>query len=181
MKKIRYSKYVPDPAGDMSLEDLVSALSDYLLQSGFQDQYGYYDAPDEQTMDELRQAIEQALLDGDTVDDSMREQIDQMLADGTLDQLIDKLIERMQQEEYITIDKPHDPSQQSSVGGQTGEAQGQARFEVTDKGLDLLGYKSLRDLLGSLGKASFGRHDTRDMAPGLSPTALRSHTSLATR
>ncbi len=167
MKKIRYSKYVPDPAGDMSLEDLVSALSDYLLQSGFQDQYGYYDAPDEQTMDELRQAIEQALLDGDTVDDSMREQIDQMLADGTLDQLIDKLIERMQQEEYITIDKPHDPSQQSSVGGQTGEAQGQARFEVTDKGLDLLGYKSLRDLLGSLGKASFGRHDTRDMATGI--------------
>jgi len=166
MKKIRYSKYVPDPAGEMSLEDLVSALSDYLLQSGFQDGYGYYDAPEEQTMDELRAAIEQALLDGEMVDESMREQIEQMLADGTLDQLIDKLIERMQQEEYITIDKPHDPSQQSSVGGQTGDA-GQARFEVTDKGLDLLGYKSLRDLLGSLGKASFGRHDTRDMATGI--------------
>jgi Ca-activated chloride channel family protein len=166
MKKIRYSKYVPDPAGEMSLEDLVSALSDYLLQSGFQDGYGYYDAPDEQTMEELRAAIEQALLDGERGDESMREQIEQMLADGTLDQLIDKLIERMQQEEYITIDKPHDPSKQSSVGGQTGEA-GQARFEVTDKGLDLLGYKSLRDLLGSLGKASFGRHDTRDMATGI--------------
>ena len=166
MKRIRYSKYVPDPAGDMSLEDLVSALSDYLLQSGFQDQYGYYDAPDEQTMEELRQAIEQALLDGELGDESLREQIQQMLQDGSLDQLIDKLIERMEQEEYITIDKPHDPSQQSSVGGQTGEA-GQARFEVTDKGLDLLGYKSLRDLLGSLGKASFGRHDTRDMATGI--------------
>lgn len=166
MKKIRYSKYVPDPAAEMSLEDLVSALTDYLLQSGFQDGYGYYDAPAEQTMDELRQAIEQALLDGEIGDESMREQVEQMLADGTLDQLIDKLIERMQQEEYITIDKPHDPSQQSSVGGQTGEA-GQARFEVTDKGLDLLGYKSLRDLLGSLGKASFGRHDTRDMATGI--------------
>ena len=166
MKRIRYSKYVPDPAGDMSLENLVSALSDYLLQSGFQDQYGYYDAPDEQTMEELRQAIEQALLDGELGDESLREQIQQMLQDGSLDQLIDKLIERMEQEEYITIDKPHDPSQQSSVGGQTGEA-GQARFEVTDKGLDLLGYKSLRDLLGSLGKASFGRHDTRDMATGI--------------
>jgi len=166
MKRIRYSKYVPDPAGEMSLEDLVSALSDYLLQSGFQDGYGYYDAPDEQTMDELRAAIEQALLDGELGDESMREQMQQMLMDGTLDELIEKLIERMQQEEYITIDKPHDPSKQSSVGGQVGEA-GQARFEVTDKGLDLLGYKSLRDLLGSLGKASFGRHDTRDMATGI--------------
>ena len=166
MKRIRYSKYVPDPAAEMSLEDLVSALSDYLLQSGFQDQYGYYDAPDEQSMDELRAAIEQALLDGEFGDESMREQMQQMQMDGTLDDLIEKLIERMQQEEYITVDKPHDPSKQSSVGGQVGEA-GQARFEVTDKGLDLLGYKSLRDLLGSLGKASFGRHDTRDMATGI--------------
>jgi len=166
MKRIRYSKYVPDPAGEMSLEDLVNALSDYLLQSGFQDGYGYYDAPDEQTMEELRAAIEQALLDGEVGDESMREQMEQMLIDGTLEALIDKLIERMQQEEYITIDKPHDPSKQSSVGGQVGDA-GQARFEVTDKGLDLLGYKSLRDLLGSLGKASFGRHDTRDMATGI--------------
>src|SRR4029077_1261718 len=125
-----------------------------------------YDAPDEQTMDELRQAIEQALLDGELGDESLREQMQQMAMDGTLDDLIEKLIARMQQEEYITIDQPHDPSKQSNVGGQVGDA-GQARFEVTDKGLDLLGYKSLRDLLGSLGKASFGRHDTRDMATGI--------------
>jgi Ca-activated chloride channel family protein len=167
MKRIRYSKYVPDPASEMSLEDLVSALSDYLLRSGFEDQYGYYDAPNEQTMDELRQAIEQALLEGEFVDESLREQLRQMQMDGTLDGLIEKLIQRMQQEEFITIDKPHDPSAQSSVGGQVGDSQAQARFEVTDKGLDLLGYKSLRDLLGSLGKASFGRHDTRDMATGI--------------
>jgi Ca-activated chloride channel family protein len=93
--------------------------------------------------------------------------LQQMQMDGTLDELIDKLIQRMQQEEFITIDKPYDPSAQSSVGGQVSDSQTQARFEVTDKGLDLLGYKSLRDLLGSLGKASFGRHDTRDMATGI--------------
>ena len=167
MKRIRYSKYVPDPAGDMNLEDLVNALSDYLLQSGFQDPYGYYDAPQEQTMEELRQAIEQALLDGQVGDEALQQQLEQMLADGTFDELVEKLIARMQQEEYITIDKPHDPSQQSSLGGQVGESQAEARLEVTDKGLDLLGYKSLRDLLGSLGKASFGRHDTRDMATGI--------------
>ena len=167
MKRIRYSKYVPDPAGEMSMEDLLAALSDYLLQSGFQDQYGYSDDPNEQTMDQLRQAIEEALLDGDLMDEETRQQMEQMLMDGTLDDLIDKLIQRMQQEEFISVDQAHDPAKQSSVGGQTGDAQGSARFEVTDKGLDLLGYKSLRDLMGSLGKASFGRHDTRDMATGI--------------
>ncbi len=166
MKRIRYSKYVPDPAGEMSMEDLLSALSDYLLQSGFQDSMWYELPEGEQTLDELKRAIENALLNGEMFDENLRQQIEQMMADGQLEQLIEKLIERMQQEDYISIDEPHDPARQSSVGGQTGEAQ-QARFEITDKSLDFLGFKSLRNLLGSLGKSSFGRHDTRDLATGI--------------
>ena len=166
MKRIRYSKYVPDPAGEMSMEDLLSALSDYLLQSGFQDSMWYEMPEGEQTLDNLKRAIEEALLNGEKFDENLREQIEQMMADGQLDELIEKLIERMQQEDYISVDEPHDPSRQSSVGGQTGEAQ-QARFEITDKSLDFLGFKSLRNLLGSLGKSSFGRHDTRDLATGI--------------
>ena len=167
MKKIRYSKYVPDPAGEMSLEDLLSALSDYLLQSGF-DTSMYYEMPDgEQTLDALRQALEQALMNSDLFDEEMRERLQQMQMDGTLDELVEKLIERMEQEDYISIDEPPDPSRNSGVGGQVGENQQPTRFEITDKSLDFLGYKSLRDLLGSLGKSSFGRHDTRDMATGV--------------
>jgi len=166
MKRIRYSKYVPDPAGEMSMEDLLSALSDYLLQSGFQESMWYELPEGEQTLDELKRAIEQALMNGEMFDENLREQIEQMQADGLLDELIEKLIERMQQEDYISIDEPHDPARQSSVGGQTGEAQ-QAKFEITDKSLDFLGFKSLRNLLGSLGKSSFGRHDTRDLATGI--------------
>ncbi len=168
MRRIRYSKYVPDPAGEMSMEDLLSALSDYLLQSGFQDYLSYYDLPNgEQTLEDLRRAIEQALLAGDLLNDEFREQLQQMQAEGSLDELIEQLIERMQQEDYISIDQPHDPTQRSGVGGQVGDAQQQARFEITDKSLDFLGYKTLRDLLGSLGKSSFGRHDTRDMSTGI--------------
>jgi Ca-activated chloride channel family protein len=169
MKRIRYSKYVPDPAGEMSMEDLLGALSDYLLQSGFQNYLSYYDLPDgEQTLDDLRDAIEQALLDSDLLSEELREQLQQMQGQGSLDELIEKLIQRMQQEDYISIDQPHDPSKQPSTGGgQVGDAQQQARFEITDKSLDFLGYKTLRDLLGSLGKSSFGRHDTRDMATGI--------------
>jgi Ca-activated chloride channel family protein len=166
MKRIRYSKYVPDPAGEMSMEDLLSALSDYLLQSGFQDSMWYELPEGEQTLDELKRAIENALLNGEMFDENLRQQIEQVMADGQLDELIEKLIERMQQEDYISVDEPHDPARQSSVGGQTGEAQ-QARFEITDKSLDFLGFKSLRNLLGSLGKSSFGRHDTRDLATGI--------------
>jgi len=167
MKRVRYSKYVPDPASEMSMEDLLGALSDYLLQSGFQD-YMFYELPDgEHTMEELRRAIERALLDGDFLDEQMRERLQQMQMEGKLEELIEQLIERMEQENYISIDQPHDPSQQSSVGGQIGEAQQQARFEVTDKRLDFLGFKALRNLLGSLGKSSFGRHDTRDLATGI--------------
>ena len=166
MKRIRYSKYVPDPAGEMSMEDLLSALSDYLLQSGFQESMWYELPEGEQTLDELKRAIEQALMNGEMFDENLREQIEQMQMDGHLDELIEQLIERMQQEDYISIDQPPDPASQATVGGQTGEGQ-QAKFEITDKSLDFLGFKSLRNLLGSLGKSSFGRHDTRDLATGI--------------
>jgi Ca-activated chloride channel family protein len=172
MKRIRYSKYVPDPAGEMSMEDLLSALSDYLLQSGFQSDMWYEMPEGEQALDDLRRAIEQALMEGDQFDEDMRERLQQMAMDGELDDLVEKLIERMQQEDYISIDRPYeaqprDPSRPSGVGGQVGDNAQQAKFEITDKSLDFLGFRSLRNLLGSLGKSSFGRHDTRDLATGI--------------
>jgi len=167
MKFIKYKKYVPEPAGEMSLEDLLSALSDYLLQSGFQQYRDFYDLNDaQQSLEDLKQAIAEALMNSDLLDEQMREQVENMSAEQ-MEQLIDQLLERMQQEEYISIDQPHDPARQSSVGGQVGETQAQAKFEITDKSLDFLGFKALRDLLGSLGKSNFGRHDTRDMATGI--------------
>jgi Ca-activated chloride channel family protein len=167
LRRIRYSKYVPDPAGEMSLEDLLGALSDYLLRSGFQENMWYELPEGEQSMDALRRAIEQALLNGELFDEEMRDRLDQMQMEGELDELIEKIIQRMQQEDYISIDQPHATTKDSSVGGQVGDGQQQARFEITDKSLDFLGFKALRDLLGSLGKSSFGRHDTRDMATGI--------------
>src|SRR6202161_4636509 len=135
MKSIRYSKYVPYPAGDMSMEDLLGALSDYFLQSGFNDNFWYELPEGDQTLDELKRALEQALLNGEMFDEEMRDRLQQMQREGQLEELIEKLIERMQQEDYISIDQPHDSASRPSVGGQAGEAQ-QARFEITDKSLD---------------------------------------------
>src|SRR5262252_10340560 len=110
MKRIRYSKYVPDPAGEMSMEDLLSALADFLLQSGFQN-YLYDDLGDgEQTLDDLRRALERALLESDLLSGEMRAQLEQMQAEGKLEELIEQLIECMQQEDYISIDEAHDPA-----------------------------------------------------------------------
>ena len=127
MKFIKYKKYVPDPAGEMSMEDLLAALSDHLLQSGFQRQYmDYYDQnSQEQTLDDLRNSIAEALLNSDMLDERMREQIEAMTSEQ-FDQLIEQLMDRMQQDDYITIDQPHDPSRSSTAGGQVGESQAQA-------------------------------------------------------
>jgi Ca-activated chloride channel homolog len=84
-----------------------------------------------------------------------------------LEEVIDQLVQRLEQEGYISMDQPSDPSQISSALGSAGNSNVQARFEITDKSLDFLGYKTLRNLLGSLGKSSFGRHDTRDLATGI--------------
>jgi Ca-activated chloride channel family protein len=151
----------------MSMEDLLNALSDYMLESGFQSQSMYFQQMDEHTLDALRQAIQQALEAGDFLDEATRERIEQMQMDGTLDELIEKLIQRMQQEDYISVDQPSDPSRPANTPGQTGDGESQVKFEITDKSLDFLGFKTLRDLLGSLGRSSFGRHDTRDLATGI--------------
>jgi Ca-activated chloride channel family protein len=171
MKFIKYKKYVPDLADDISLEDLMRALSDDLLQSGFENPYSdFYDLGDEQSLERLRQAIAQALMNSELFDEETKERLKQMQAEGSFDELLEKLMDRMEQENYITVDQPYDQTRQSNVEGQVGEQQqpqGEAKFEVTDKGLDFLGYRTLRDLLGSLGKSSFGRHDTRDLATGV--------------
>jgi Ca-activated chloride channel family protein len=172
MKFVRYSKYVADLAGEMSLEDLLSALSDYLLESGFRSQYlGIWEMGGEQTLEELRRAIEDALAAGDLLDDEMRRRLDELRAQGALDELLDRLVERMEQEGYVSIEQPRDRTTESSLGGHVDGLQGRARFEITDKGLDFLGFKTLRDLLSSLGRSNFGRHDTRDLSTGIEASA----------
>src|SRR6202041_4082298 len=85
--------------------------------------------------------------------------------------LMEKLMERMAEEGYINPQQPPQvtPPPQSSARGQVGQPQGrdaEARFEITDKTIDFLGFKTLQDLLGSLGRSSFGRRSTRDLATG---------------
>jgi Ca-activated chloride channel family protein len=165
MKSVRYTKFTGDLASEMSMEDLLKALSDYLLDSGFQNPFAEFQDLD-QTMEDLREALRRALEQGDAFDESIQQRIDQMSAEGKLDELIDKLLDRLERENYISTTSPQQQGQVTQQAGQMGQAT-DARFEVTDKSLDFLGYKTLRDLLGSLGKSNFGRHDTRHWATGV--------------
>src|SRR6266542_2926255 len=148
----------------------MDALSDLLLESGFEDEFSRYyqpGAPDD-ALEALREAIRNALFNSAQFDEQTREALRRMQEQGTLDELIDELIERMEQEGYVTISPPHEPARMTSAPGSVGADQPRPlKFEVTDKGLDFLGYRTLRDLLGSLGKSSFGRHETRDTATGI--------------
>ncbi len=166
MKRIHYTKYNGDLAQEIDLEGLLQALSNYLLNSGFYDPYNDFQDLD-QSLEDLREALRRALESGDFLDEEMREQLKQLATEGKLDELIDKLIERMERENYISSSQQNGPTRIDEANGHTGNAEGRVRFEVTDKSLDFLGFKTLRDLMGSMGKSSIGRHDTRHWATGV--------------
>jgi Ca-activated chloride channel family protein len=178
MKYIRYSKYTGEAADELDLQELMNRLSDFLLGSGYESQYGMYEMDSssmssERAMDELREAILRALEEGDLLPPELMEQLMEnpdLSHNQQLRELIDRLIERLEQENFISSQPPQvTPPPSQTPGGQIGKDQPHlnARFEITDKAIDFLGFKTLKDLLASLGKSSFGRHDTRDLATGV--------------
>ena len=111
--------------------------------------------------EELLRAIEKALLSGELFNPDEAEQMRQELEGMTgeqLEQLVERLARKLFEEGYL--------NDQENASGQAG-AGGDARFEVSDKSVDFLGFKTLKDLLGSMGRSSFGAHDTRDLSTGV--------------
>jgi Ca-activated chloride channel homolog len=175
--KYRYTKFTGDALDELDLEDLVSKLSDLLLSSGFGNPHGHNE--EERTMQALHDAILDALFNGGVLPEETIERLlgdpadgDQDDARSQLEDLIQQIIERMADEGYITAPPDLEGERERRQGRGQGQGQDQApvTFEVTDKTLDFLGYRALRDLLGSLGKSSYGRHDTREQATGVETT-----------
>ena len=165
MRSIRYSRYTGDDFG-LSAEDLLKALSDFFLQSGFQNQYMGFSEWNQHTLEDLKNAIQRALEQGEMFDSDQAQRIQQALENMTpeqMDDLLNRLTQKLVDEGYIT-----EQQQANETGpGGTGNADRKVNVEITDKSIDFLGFKTLKDLLGSLGKSSFGAHDTRDLATGV--------------
>jgi len=185
----RYEKFLPELADQVNLQNLIEQLSDFLLQSGFtRDMYPLWPQDeypgDNRSMDALRQAIMQALMESDQLTPEMLRYLrGESTGDADLDheveqqvsELIDKIIQRLMAEGYLKVDeKPQMPAGYQEVlgpGGLAQEAAQHVQFSLTEKTVDFLGYKSLRSLLGSLGRSSLGAHDTPYLATGVEAEA----------
>jgi Ca-activated chloride channel family protein len=170
--RYKYSKYHPEDLDEVDLEDLLSRLSDMLLGSGFEDPYGMPGDDDGHSMQALHDAILEALLSGALSDDVLERLLGKDWqnaedAEERIDELIDRIVQKLQQQGYISPSPDLTAEQQRREGGGGLGDPRETRFEITDKSLDFLGYRALRDLMGSIGKSSLGRHDTREMATGI--------------
>src|SRR5512133_557665 len=183
MKFTRYSKFNGLDVYGINLGDLMEGLSDSLLYSGYDDDYYWtrQRMPQDTSLDALRRALLQALMEQGLLS---QHQIQQMLDENEgkyegsqLEEMLNQLIERLVEEGYLTLkEAPQTPrdARDPRMGGQGSIGEPLPRnvkFELTEKGLDFLGYKTLRNLLGSLGKSSLGRHDTLHLATGVEAEA----------
>src|ERR1041385_7175497 len=182
--KFRYSKFQGFDVFGINLGELMDSMSDSLLDSGYDDDYYWTrqrNQPDT-SLDALRRALLQALMDQGLVTE---QQIREMLAQNEgnfkgslLEELLNQLIERLVEEGYLTLHEAQpQPQRRDRQRGKPGPGEvsdplpRQVLFEVTEKGLDFLGYKTLRNLLGSLGKSVAGRHDTVYLSTGVEAAA----------
>jgi Ca-activated chloride channel family protein len=159
MAVTRYHKYLGELWDDLNLGDLVDSLSDFLLQSGF----GYEPAEwDEDDLQSLHDAVLDAVVRRGLLSD---EDLQRLLGDSEgLDRFVQKVVERLVREGYLSTSEGqpfNDPTEGRDASDRP------VKFQLTEKGVDFLGFKALRDLLGSVGKSSLGRHDTRDLATGI--------------
>ena len=185
MRFTTYSKYHPELADAVNLQGLLDQLGDFLLQSGFaggSPSFWHDDMPDgERSMDALRQAILQALMDSGQLTPGhaqgaprrvhRRRRAGQGASSAQLGELLDRIVQRLIDEGFLNVSQaPQVPQGYQSMfgpGGQARSAAQQVQFNLTEKGIDFLGYKTLKNLLGSVGKSSFGAHDTPYLATGV--------------
>ncbi len=175
-----YSKFSPEMADAVDLQSLLDKLADFLLQSGFAGGEGqsYYgmgaEEPGDRSLGALREAILKALMESGQFTPEM---LEALRGDGDeeaqtkLAKLLDDLVKRLMDEGYLNLEAPPQmPAGHQPVESKGSIAQAAARdvnFNLTEKGIDFLGYKTLRGLLGSLGKSNFGSHDTPYLATGI--------------
>src|SRR5215471_1126627 len=115
MRRIHYSKYTGDDLG-IGADELLNALSDFLLESGFNTQYMPFSEYNQHTLEDLKKAIQAALEQGQLFDnDRLQEMMERIgnMSQEQMDQLLERLVQKMADEGQITIE---DPSQQPAAG-----------------------------------------------------------------
>ena len=164
----KYTKWIPSPLDGLSLEELLDQMSEFFLQSGFQ--YGFHDVSNPRDLESLRQAIVEKLVEMGRIPEELYQQwMEDRTSDEArkLDESMDQLIQKMIEEGWMRTDQQSPSAFDESSEGVEDLPSGSAKFELTDKSIDFLGFRLLRHLLGSLGRSSFGRHETAHFATGV--------------
>ena len=180
MRARTYTKFSPQSADQVDLQNLLDGLADFLLQSGFAGGAQYHPYWGEtgenadKSLDALRQAILDSLIQGGQFTPEMLEALrgdGDELSESKLAELLDDIVQRLINEGFLNLEQPPEmPAGHQDVTGPGGLAQAAARdvqFNLTDKGIDFLGYKALRNILSGFGRSSFGQHDTAYLATGI--------------
>jgi Ca-activated chloride channel family protein len=189
MRFTTYSKYKGRWLDALNLESLLEHLSDFLLDGGFaggphyHPYWGWSGDDEVNSTDALKNALLKALLESGQLTPEM---IEELRGEGQGDEavrqqlaeLLDELVQRMVEEGYIDVESgnPQLPGATYDVTGQgkideAKQAAQQVQFNLTQKGMDFLGYRALKDLLSALGKSSAGSHDTPHLATGVEAEA----------
>jgi len=190
MRFTTYAKSIPGLADAVNLQALLDQLGDFLLQSGFAGGPGdwpWWSEPGEggeRSLDALREAILKALMESGQLTPEMVKFLrgestgdpekDREL-EAQLAELLDQIVHRLMEEGYLNVkEAPQMPEGYTPLlgpGGQAASAARQVQFNLTEKGMDFLGYKTLKNLLGSIGKSSMGAHETPHLATGVEAEA----------
>lgn len=180
-----YKKFSPESADAVDLQALLDKLADFLLQSGFAgggpaNPWGFEDEEQggDRSLDALKQAILDALIQSGQFTPEMLEALrgdGDDISEDKLAKLLDDIVQRLMAEGFLKAEQPPQaPAGHQSVFGKGGLAQAAAQdvqFDLTSKGIDFLGYKALRGILGGIGKSNFGSHDTPYLATGIEADA----------
>ena len=189
MRYTQYGKFTGNLADALNLQALLDQLSDFLLQSGFaggeywHPYWGEFGGEDgDRSLDSLKDALLRALLESGMLTPEM---VSELRGDGEpneevrqqIAELLDRLIERMVEEGFLNLTAPPQmPAGYTEAKGEgkmddAAKAAQQVEFSLTGKGIDFLGYRTLRHLLSAMGKSSFGSHETPHLATGVEAEA----------
>jgi Ca-activated chloride channel homolog len=187
MRYTNYSRYSGSSADALNIEALLEYLSDFLLQSGFAGGNYYHPywgefGDDDRSLDALKNALLRALIESGQLTPEMLEELRGSGGDqetqNRIAELLDQLVQRMIDEGYLDLTTappvPADHVPLSESEGRIDDARSAARqveFNLTRKGMDFLGYRTLRDLLGAMGRSGFGSHQTPHLDTGVESEA----------
>ena len=177
MSRFKFTNYSPSPLEELDLADLLDKLKDFFLESGFQAPFSPWQQP-ARSREGLLYAVAHVLKDNEALPQEWRRELREFVDEypdrklsGEVSEFLNQVIEQLQEQGFIQQAESEVPINRPGEEGEVGMPDLHVEYELSDRGVDLLGYKTLKNLLGSLGRSHFGHHDSDRLATGVGADA----------